>query len=271
MCILLDVDQKTRLTNGWFNADISIKMPMWRYCDALRDISWVNIVVRHWLKDFVKTKLRYIMHHQRPDFYDGTANLSRFHIETCSNKAWQGQIIKINRQTQCARWILRKNPWLSRRASTNVAEDNAVVFQGECPDFFDGTSNQLSSFRFYSLSFYIKPCNNRTWQEYIIIINRQAQYARWILREIHGYPGKSLSRLMRTVTTAMTFEDKKALDLHEEGFQLPVTPQCCEKIPWHDDVIKWKHFPRYWPFVRGIRRSPVNFPHKGQWRGALMF
>ena len=23
----------------------------------------------------------------------------------------------------------------------------------------------------------------------------------------------------------------------------------------HDDVIKWKHFPRYWPFVRGIHRS----------------
>ena len=39
----------------------------------------------------------------------------------------------------------------------------------------------------------------------------------------------------------------------------------------HDDVIKWKHFPRYWPFVRRIHRSPVNSPHKGQWRGALMF
>ena len=39
----------------------------------------------------------------------------------------------------------------------------------------------------------------------------------------------------------------------------------------HDDVIKWKHFPRYWLFVRGIHRSPVNSPHKGQWRGALMF
>ena len=39
----------------------------------------------------------------------------------------------------------------------------------------------------------------------------------------------------------------------------------------HDDVIKWKHFPPYWPFVRGIHRSPVNSPHKGQWRGALMF
>ena len=31
----------------------------------------------------------------------------------------------------------------------------------------------------------------------------------------------------------------------------------------HNNVIKWKHFTRYWPFVRGI--------HKGQWRGALMF
>ena len=39
----------------------------------------------------------------------------------------------------------------------------------------------------------------------------------------------------------------------------------------HDDVIKWKHFPRYWPFVRGSHRSTVNSPHKGQWRGALMF
>ena len=32
-----------------------------------------------------------------------------------------------------------------------------------------------------------------------------------------------------------------------------------------------EHFPRYWPFVLGIHMSPVNSPHKGQWRGALMF
>ena len=42
-------------------------------------------------------------------------------------------------------------------------------------------------------------------------------------------------------------------------------------IDVHDDVIRWKHFPRYWPFVPGIHRSPVNSPHKGQWRRALMF
>ena len=34
----------------------------------------------------------------------------------------------------------------------------------------------------------------------------------------------------------------------------------------HDDVIKWKHFPRYWSFVH---RSPVNSLHKHQWRGTF--
>ena len=47
-------------------------------------------------------------------------------------------------------------------------------------------------------------------------------------------------------------------------------PECVHMFVYvgylHDDVIKWKHFPRYWPFVREIHRSP----HKGQWRGALM-
>ena len=40
---------------------------------------------------------------------------------------------------------------------------------------------------------------------------------------------------------------------------------------YHDDVIKWKHFPRYWPFVRGSHWSTVDSPHKGLCRGALMF
>ena len=31
----------------------------------------------------------------------------------------------------------------------------------------------------------------------------------------------------------------------------------------HDDVIEWKHFLRYWPFVRGIHRWRVNSMHKG--------
>ena len=43
-----------------------------------------------------------------------------------------------------------------------------------------------------------------------------------------------------------------------------------------DEKEWWRHqmgtnFPRYWPFVREIHLSPVNFPREGQWRGALMF
>ena len=38
----------------------------------------------------------------------------------------------------------------------------------------------------------------------------------------------------------------------------------------HVDAIKWKHFPRHWPFVRGVQQSPVDSPHKGQWRGAFV-
>ena len=34
----------------------------------------------------------------------------------------------------------------------------------------------------------------------------------------------------------------------------------------HDDVIKWKIFPRYLSLVWDIHRSPVYFSHKGQWR-----
>ena len=53
--------------------------------------------------------------------------------------------------------------------------------------------------------------------------------------------------------------------------KLSCDPLCDVIIFMHDDIIKWKHLPRYWPFVRAIHRSPVNSPHKGQWRGALLF
>ena len=45
----------------------------------------------------------------------------------------------------------------------------------------------------------------------------------------------------------------------------------CKIMSCHDDVIKWKHFPHYWQFVRGIHLSSVNFPHKGRWCRALTF
>ena len=69
---------------------------------------------------------------------------------------------------------------------------------------------------------------------------------------------------------------------------MPVSPISTKPLPepmlthhqwvlWYStgnaqDIHPWYiHFPRYWPFVRGMHRWPVNSPHKGQWRGALMF
>ena len=54
-------------------------------------------------------------------------------------------------------------------------------------------------------------------------------------------------------------------DLHEnEGRPL--------NIMMTSSKIIGNHFSRYWPSVRGIsHRPPVNSPHKGQLRGALLF
>ena len=44
-----------------------------------------------------------------------------------------------------------------------------------------------------------------------------------------------------------------------------------KKYCQNGDVTKChQNFPRYWPFVQGIQQSPVNSPHKVQWREALM-
>ena len=48
-------------------------------------------------------------------------------------------------------------------------------------------------------------------------------------------------------------------------------PEINLSLELHNDVIKRKHFPRHWPLVNAIHRSPVDSPYKGQWSGALMF
>ena len=43
------------------------------------------------------------------------------------------------------------------------------------------------------------------------------------------------------------------------------------RIPCMTTSSNGNIFPRYWPLVRRIHRSPVDFPYNGQWREALMF
>ena len=59
---------------------------------------------------------------------------------------------------------------------------------------------------------------------------------------------------------------------HRNSAEMEFIPDDMElETQCHDDVIKWKHFPRYWSLVLGIHRWPMNSPHKGLWRRAMMF
>ena len=58
---------------------------------------------------------------------------------------------------------------------------------------------------------------------------------------------------------------------NSNALAMELLQSCTKPLIYHDDVIKWKHFPRYWPFGLRIHRSQVNSLHKGQWRATLMF
>ena len=107
-------------------------------------------------------------------------------------------------------------------------------------------------------------CNKTKWMPLIMMR---------IMTSLSGYWGPlhrlcmgswSKSRKMRVVLV-LKFKIRSSHNLH-----IPRHTNIAI-MSIHDDVIIWKHFPRYWPFVRGIHRSPVNSPHKGLWRGALVF
>ena len=79
-------------------------------------------------------------------------------------------------------------------------------------------------------------------------------------------------RFLRSFGMMPSLCGKTYLSLVWEKFGCRIYGTCtCNVNKPHDGVIKWKHYPRYWPFVWEIHQSPVNSNHKGQWRGALMF
>ena len=93
--------------------------------------------------------------------------------------------------------------------------------------------------------------NGTPW---IKLWNKQTLFRLWI----NVYIANGLSHIAVIVIHQKCIGLTNARSRHKQTFFV------------HDDVIKRKHFPFYWPFVRGIHRSPVNSPHKGQWRGAKM-
>ena len=105
---------------------------------------------------------------------------------------------------------------------------------------------------------YIYYCTGKFGCHYnMVILNTSMRLVTWNIAQItnsHKIQRHACNCLYKDADTSMVF-----------------TVSILEKYYTHDDVIKWKHFPLHWPFVRGIHRSPVNSPHKGQWRGALIF
>ena len=86
-----------------------------------------------------------------------------------------------------------------------------------------------------------------------------------------GSGGGSLTSCLLGPVDLWASNQNTIISIGKEKASARQWPLCSGINVLHDDVIKWKHFPRYWPFVRGIHRSPVNSMHKGQWRGDLMF
>ena len=111
-------------------------------------------------------------------------------------------------------------------------------------------------------------------------------------RYVHWFPafqGKNASHLSGSrersdVNKVKRYERIRCLN-NTESSMLQYVPRnmfivraaACFVMVWyqpillHDDASKWNHFRHYLPLMQWIHRSPVNFPHKGQWRGSLMF
>ena len=97
---------------------------------------------------------------------------------------------------------------------------------------------------------------------------------RLALKEPLTFMGKLISRmtmpsLYRYIKTKPNKLISTRWDILQETYHKKTKCTVCDWRFLHDDVIKWNHFTRYWPFVRGIHRSPVESPHKDQRRGAV--
>ena len=84
---------------------------------------------------------------------------------------------------------------------------------------------------------------------------RQSSASLAFVRGIHRGPVNSPHKW--SVTRKM-FPWQKPKSRILRRFESQHAPKCnkmTQGTPMRDDVIKWKHFPRYWPFVRGIHRQ----------------
>ena len=113
------------------------------------------------------------------------------------------------------------------------------------------------------------------WMRMADWTNTRIVPSRWLLNEcLTQYEDDEDDIWQYAAVTTPTFTTtSRAVTSNSEVYAHCWFRQCVYAAvhDFYDDVIKWKLFPRYWPFMRGIHRSSVNSPHRGQWRGALTF
>ena len=137
-------------------------------------------------------------------------------------------------------------------------------------------TDRNDDFQRFSLQFADSPNTNK-----VCILMQQEQHTMKYLKVPPLPPVGSIERhVAGKINNSLHASFKRSSQDHEKAESdsdcrehEPLKPTISSPL-WlvtHDDVMKWKHFSRYWPFVWGIHRSPVNSSHKGQWRGAWMF
>ena len=142
--------------------------------------------------------------------------------------------------TDCSHWQQRNH---QNYASLNLCEANQLFLTGGFPSqrASDEDSGMVKPW----------PCKN-SWSDHFLI------------KLLYFWSASTDPTLVHT------YNDKN--NQHKLGTFLLQNTALWIFVKWiMMTSSKWKHFPRCWPFVRGIHRSPVNSSHKGQWRGALMF
>ena len=71
-----------------------------------------------------------------------------------------------------------------------------------------------------------------------------------------NWPSSELWLKHSLIGTLLSIKDRSRTWRHKEQRYFKISDiRNADALDVHDDVIKWKHFPRYWPFARGIHRS----------------
>ena len=89
----------------------------------------------------------------------------------------------------------------------------------------------------------------------------ESSFPRKLLHIYHTMSGRGRAHEMCHIVIQVIFNIRSTAIFHEISLVghfewRHLIENCYRNQPRHDDDIKWNHFPRYLPFVRGIRRWP---------------